>query len=488
MAGEINYTPSATIKKFMLDESFFRVIKGPYGSGKTTGCVMEVLRRCIQMPKGPDGVRRSRWVFARNTRSQLKDTLLRSVFELLPQGLGTWKEGDFIYTISFNDVHAEWLFRSLDTPEDIQRLLSLQLSGIFIEECREIPLTLVLEAQTRLRRYPRIQDVPEYWSGMICATNPPEIDSEWYRLMEHLPQKDDEPDTIVPVAFFAQPSAMSPEAENLEYLHKDYYTDLMKGKSEDWINTNIHNMYSKSQYGKPVYEKSFQYERRVARDLKIDPFLPVIIGVDAARNPAMVFMQLGHDGKLRKLREAVGTDMSMRTFIPTKLMPVIKNCFSTNPLVFIGDPSWVRMGDGDDNSSMKELKKAFVTDMPGAGNSVKMAKTNDPIARINALDEPFRNMWPDGEPGVLYDVSCRVCIESLRSKYRYTRQKTADGKFKDAPDKTHPWSDVVDADQYGTLFILSKHYNASDYQRSIDFMSQTEHIPARRPADSYTGY
>lgn len=486
MAGEIIYTPSLTIEKFMLDDSFFRVIKGPYGSGKTTGCVMEALRRCIEMPPCPDGVRRSRWVFARNTRSQLKDTLLRSVFELIPQGLGSWKESDFIYTLKFNDVHAEILFRSLDTPEDIQRLLSLQLSGIFIEECREIPLTLVLEAQTRLRRFPRKQDVPEYWSGMICATNPPEVDSEWFKLMEHLPQKDDEPDTVIPVAFYAQPSAISPEAENLEHLHKDYYRDLMKGKSEDWINTNIRNMYSKSQFGKPVYERSFQYDRRVKRDLKIDPFLPVIIGVDAARNPAMVFMQMGFDGKLRKLREAVGTDMSMKTFIKQKLNPVVKNYFSTNPLVFIGDPSWVRQGDGDDNSSKKELKKTFVTDMPGAGNAVKCASTNDPTARINALDEPFRNMWPDGEPGIEYDVLCPVLVTALRSKYRYTRMKTADGRLKDAPDKTHPWSDVVDADQYGTMFILSGKYNPDEFIRTKIY--DIPKIQHHTPACSYTGY
>lgn len=405
--------------------------------------------------------------------------------ELMPQGLGTWKESEFIYTLKFNDVHAEWMFRSLDTPEDIQRLLSLQLTGFFGEEVREMPLKLMLEAQTRLRRFPRRQDVADYWSGMICATNPPEIDSEWYKLMEHLPQVDDEPDSIVPVAMFKQPSAMSPEAENLEYLHPDYYKDLMKGKSEDWINTNIHNLYSKSQFGKPVYEKSFQYDRRVKKNLPIDPFLPVVVGVDAARNPAMVFMQLGRDGKLRKLREAVGSDMSMKTFIAQKLTPVVKNYFPSNPLVFIGDPSWIRQGDGDDNSSKKELKKHFVTGMPDSGNAVKCASTNDPTARINALDEPFRNWWPDGEPGVEYDEECKVLVASLRSKYRYTRQKTTDGKYRDAPDKTHPWSDVADADQYGTMFILSKQYDPANFVRTKSVSTQAT---TRRPSDSYTGY
>ena len=278
---------------------------------------------------------------------------------------------------------------------------------------------------------------------------------------------------------------MSPEAENLQYLHPDYYTDLAKGKPQSWIDVNIHNMYSKSQGGKPVYETSFQYDRRVKRNLPIDPTLPVIIGLDAARNPAAVFMQIGRDGKLRKLREAIGKDMGMKTFISSKLMPLIRNHFPLNPLVFVGDPSWTRKNDTDDNSTMKELKKHFVTGMPGMGHAVKSAATNDPIARINALDDPFRNWWPDGEPGIEYDAECQTLVTALRSKYRYTRKKTTDGEMRDMPDKTHPWSDIADADQYGTLFILSKHYRATDYAR--EFM-RSEPLRPSRPADSYAGY
>jgi hypothetical protein len=123
--------------------------------------------------------------------------------------------------------------------------------------------------------------------------------------------------------------------------------------------------------------------------------------------------------------------------------------------------------------------------MPGMGNAVKTAATNDPTARINALDEPFRNMWPDGEPGIEYDEECKMCIAGLRSKYRYTRIKTTEGTLKDAPDKNN-WSHVVEADQYGTLFILSKSYDPSQYVRKQKYVAPTQ--GNHRPADSYTGY
>jgi hypothetical protein len=484
--GSLNYTPSKTVREFMLSEAQIRAIMGPVGSGKTSGAIIELLRQSILMPPMDDGVRRSKQLVVRNTKQQLKDTTLASVVGLLPVELYKWRESEMVMRFKFNDVECDWLFRSLDTPEDVQRVLSLETTNAWVEEAREIPVPLLSHIEGRTGRYPSQAGGFRYRSGIIYTTNPPEIDSDHYKLLEKLPQEEGNENSIINVDVFKQPSGLSPEAENLNNLRPNYYEDLSKGKTQEFIDVYVHGRYAKSMSGKPVYEKSFQYDRRVKKGLKVDPFLPVVVGVDAARNPAMVFMQLQRDGKLRKLHEAVGSDMSMKTFIKTQLNPIVRNFFPNNPLVFVGDPSWIRQGDGDDNSSKKELKKTYVTEMPDSGNIVKTASTNDPTARINALDEPFRNMWPDGEPGIEYAEECKTLVTALRSKYRYTRQKTADGKFKDAPDKSHPWSDVVDADQYGTMFILDKRFDASQYtrRRPTDFSTTTTH----QPADRYTGY
>lgn len=483
--GKLDYTPSKTVKEFMLSDAKIRAIVGPVGSGKTSGAIIELLRQSITIPAMEDGIRRSRQLIVRNTKTQLRDTTLSSVIGLLPVEIYKWRESDMIMRFRFNDVESDWLFRSLDSPEDVQRVLSLEVSHAWIEESREIPVQLLSDIEGRVGRYPSQAGGFRYRSGIICTTNPPEIDSSWYKLLEHLPQEEGNDNSIIDVDVFKQPSGLSPEAENLENLRPGYYEGLAKGKKADWVNVYVHGRYAKSMSGKPVYEDSFQYDRRVKHNLPIDPTLPVIIGLDAARNPAAVFMQIGRDGKLRKLREAIGKDMGMKTFIASKLTPLIRNHFPLNPLVFVGDPSWTRKNDTDDNSTMKELKKHFVTGMPGMGHAVKSAATNDPIARINALDDPFRNWWPDGEPGVEYDAECQTLVTALRSKYRYTRKKTTDGEMRDMPDKTHPWSDIADADQYGTLFILSKHYRATDYAR--EFM-KSEPLRPSRPADSYAGY
>lgn len=276
---------------------------------------MELLRQAIQMPQGADGFRNSVMLITRNTKQQLKDTTLASVRELLPIEIYTWKESEYTLELKFNDVRSRWLFRSLDTPEDVQRVLSLQVSWCWVEEAREIPVQLLADLEGRTGRFPsqaKSEAFPDgfrYRSGIIYTTNPPEIDSPHYKLLEHLPQIDDEPNSVINCATFKQPSGLSPEAENIENLRPGYYEELAIGKPQSWIDVYVHGMYAKSQHGKPVYEKSFQFDRRVKRNLPIDPDLPVIVGMDAARRPAAVFMQIGRDGKLRKLREAVGFDM-----------------------------------------------------------------------------------------------------------------------------------------------------------------------------------
>lgn len=489
--GGLNYTPSKTVREFMLSEHPMRALMGPVGGGKTSGAIVELLRQSILMPQGADGLRHSVMLVVRNTKQQLKDTTIASVREMMPIDIYKWREAEMTMEFNFSDVRSRWLFRSLDTPEDVQRVLSLQVSWTWVEEAREIPVELLPHLEGRTGRFPSqsasdaFPDGFRYRSGIIYTTNPPEIDSDHYKLLEHLPQVDGEENSILDVAVFKQPSGLSPEAENVENLRPDYYDKLSKGKPQAWIDVYVHGLYAKSQSGKPVYETSFQYDRRVKKNLSVEPFLPVVIGMDSARTPAAVFMQLGRDGKLRKLREATGFDMGAKTFIQNKLRPIIKNNFPNNPLIFVGDPAWNRQNETDDNSWFKELKKQFVTDMPGSGNAVKSASTNDPDARINALDEPFRNWWPDGEPGIIYDTECKMCIEGLRSKYRYVKQKTADGGFKTTPDKNQ-WSHVCEADQYGTLFVLGKGYDAAHYTRAThnSMTNETQY----KPADRYTGY
>ena len=75
----VNYHPPGPVSRaFMKSEKFVRGIMGPYGSGKSTACVMEVIRRAQQQKAGTDGIRRSRWAVVRNTYPELKTTTIKT--------------------------------------------------------------------------------------------------------------------------------------------------------------------------------------------------------------------------------------------------------------------------------------------------------------------------------------------------------------------------------------------------------------------------
>ena len=455
-----------TLARFHRSNHPFRIICGPIGGGKSVACCVEIYRRCVEQRKGPDGLRRSRWVVVRNTRGQLKDTTLKTWFDWFPSGsgIGYWKETESTFFLEFGDVKAEILFRALDTPADIAKVLSLELTGAWLNECREIPQEIVESLQGRLERYPsQKMGGSDYWM-MIADTNPPELDSYWWKLLEHVPLDPDDEDTLVDCDTFKQPSGIAPNAENTQNLEPGYYTRKAKGRSKAWIDVYIKAQYSVSQAGRPVYHRVFKKDRHVSTTpLKADPYLPVIVGFDCGLTPAALFMQLTLDGRLLVLREAVEFDMGMKRFARTRLRPIVKNFFSSNSLVFIGDPAGKRRADSDESSAFKALKLEFDDDIERTV-VVRGARTNDPEVRIQATENAL-SQFPAGDPLMLIDPSCKWYIGGLQTKYFFPKQKLT-GEHSLSPKKNE-WSHIVEAGQYGQLFLLSDRYDASDFMHPV---------------------
>ena len=135
----INYTPSKTISEFIQDHRkgalFYDWIVGPVGSAKTTGIFFKLIYMAKLQEPGPDGIRRSRAVIVRNTLPQLRDTTITSWNYWFKEGqAGTWKVTENKFTLRFDDVECEVLFRPLDTADDVARVLSLEITFALIDE------------------------------------------------------------------------------------------------------------------------------------------------------------------------------------------------------------------------------------------------------------------------------------------------------------------------------------------------------------------
>jgi len=233
---EYDYSPVPTIWRFSQSRKFIRGLMGPFGSGKSSGCVMELVQWASRQPAA-DGRRRSRFAVVRNTYRQLSDTSIKTWLDWLPDGqFGTYAKSDHNYFLRLpledgTVAESEILFRALDRPEHVSNLLSLELTGAWVNEAREIPWAVIKALQGRVGRYPAVRDGGCVDPGLIMDTNPPEDDSWWYQLYEV-----DRPDNV---EIFKQPSGRSPEAENLPNLPRDYYANQMKGADEDYIRVYV---------------------------------------------------------------------------------------------------------------------------------------------------------------------------------------------------------------------------------------------------------
>jgi len=143
-----------------------------------------LLRRAIEQEPDPkDKIRRTRFVIVRNTMPQLKATSMKTIQELL-RGVAVYRAQDHSFDIKFGDVESEWIMLPLDTPENVQRLLSLDLTGGWLSELRELPPQILLDVFSRCGRYPSKMNGGPSWYGVIGETNSFSEDSPWNAILE----------------------------------------------------------------------------------------------------------------------------------------------------------------------------------------------------------------------------------------------------------------------------------------------------------------
>ena len=236
---QIVYNPPPTLNRMMMSNDFVRVVVGPIGSGKSSGCVMELLRRAAEQ-KLHLGKRRSRWAVIRGTYPQLRDTTKRTFEQWIPSQLGKWHVRDFIFELKTGDIEAEILFRALDQPKDVRNLLSLELTGAYINEIRETPKAILDALTGRVRRYPSRAQGGFTWSGIWADTNPWHS-QHWAAKLFKKPPKG--------YSLYRQPGGRSPEAENLENLDRNYYEDLISGKDSEWLRVYVDGQDASSDQG-----------------------------------------------------------------------------------------------------------------------------------------------------------------------------------------------------------------------------------------------
>lgn len=446
------YKPTPTMERFHASNSRVRMVMGPFGSGKSTGCVWEIITRAQEQQPNSAGIRRTRWAIVRQTYPELKSTTVKTWQEWVPDEIApiTWGSPitcNMRYPLSDGTkVDAEVYFLSLNIEKDVKKLLSLELTGAWVNEAREIARVHIEGLTGRIARFPAKYDGGPTWTGIILDTNPPHNRHHLYRWFE----------VEKPMGYesFKQPPALinvdgvwtpNPEAENIEN-HSDgygYYTNLAAGKTDEFIKVYVQGEYGSVYDGLPVWT---EYRDSIHCQHELQPYrgLPLTIGMDFGLNPSAAIIQVGPSGQIRVIDEVVCEGVGLRSMITGHLAPLLAEKYFGMQVQVFGDPSGVARAQTDERSCFDILASE--------GFSARPARTNAFMARRDAVGRTMMRLL-DGEPGFVVSSTCKIIREGLQGGYRFrTRVVNGEERTSEEPEKTlhsHP----CEALQYAVLGV-----------------------------------
>jgi hypothetical protein len=418
---------------------------GPRGSGKSTGMCWELMRRAIVQEPAPDGIRYSRAVIVRNTYPELRDTTLKTWLHLFKEDIfGKFNHHDMAHRIRVKDVNFEVLFRALDTPDDIKKLLSLEVTFAWVNEARQIySRSIISGLRDTLDRYPPMKDGGPTWSGLLLDTNPPDTDHWWYKIAE-----EERPDGW---RFWRQPGGLferdgkfvaNPDADNLENLSggSNYYLEKSKGASLDHIRVYYCGNYGFVQEGRPVYPEYYDHLHCAPDDIPPVPGLPVYIGLDFGLTPAAIFCQRLANGRWLWFDELVSDDMGIERF-GTILRPML-NTLTDHKIYIYGDPAG--------NTRTQTDEKTCYQILAGQGIDASPAPSNVFTLRREAVAAALKRLI-DGKPGLTLSPRCKIARKAMAGGYCFRRmQVSGSERYAEEPNK-NAYSHIAEAGQYAML-------------------------------------
>lgn len=422
---DINLAP--VVSDYYLDNTFVSLIIGPIGSGKTLGSIAKIERLMYEQEPNDDNVRCSRWAIVRNTYQELKDTTIKS-FEGFFGDLLKFNWGNLTAIYERDGVKAEFLFRSLDKPGDMRKLLSLELTGAYLNELRELPKEALTNVTSRLGRYPYKKDGPGCTRQCCIADSNAFPDDHW---LYNLFLSSDKPSNF---SLFLQPPAIlddgsvNPRAENLDNLPYEYYRGQLAGKPVDWIDVMIKVKFIAEKKGKPVYPEYNDLLHCISHD-KLSPpnkDRPLICGGDNGRWSGFLVGQMDALGRLVVFDEITSDDVNLTDF-----SEIIKNHMKLHYPDYKFE-TWIdpwaanQRGQVTDDTMFKVYNNASL--------HPRVSRTQSPTTMVEAVKKKLGQLLV-GQPAILISNKCKKLRRGLNGGYQYKRVNVSGERYAEKPDK-----------------------------------------------------
>ncbi len=507
------YETSPVAWKYKTDRSFASFIIGPVGSGKSVPSLQRIYDQGQEQEPSSDGIRRSRFAVIRNTLPELRSTTSVTYGQIYPSdafGEIVWRSpATHIIAPRGSGVEIEVNLLALDKPKDVKKLLSLELTGAFINEMREVPRSIITRLTERVGRY-GLNERPTTWSGIWGDTNPPDADHwiyDWHHkntpagysfhtqppgvlevqprgagaeiIDENFPQyqgiKLTSAECLItykgrvrrvrcPIEIIQAADRhwiVNPWQENLVALSKvntaanplgsgSYYGRALGGKTVEEIQSYLQGVYTFVQDGRRVVP---QYNAQVhgVSHLPVLPDEPIYIGADiggGTLQPSALLFQKHPRGMYLCHREVVCFDLGVKRFGELVKEALAKH-FPAHVAKGLTGRGWGDPAGGKRDEIFETASFDFLREHHGI--RLEPAPSQDPKMRIAALSGPCERMI-DGKPGILVNKEgCPMFHKGLMGAWYYKRVAvTGEAAYRDTPAKTDA-SHICDGGGYGFL-------------------------------------
>lgn len=472
----LGYTPPGPVGEAFLNATEpSTIIMGPVGGGKTTLCAFKRLMLASAAPiawhpEDKKPTRMCRAIVLRDTWRSAEKTVLKSWQQWFPKSFpGSSSEGGndrpYVHTLRFFGedgirIEAVTEFQGLNAQSISEVLKGREYSVGWLNELDTHAEGALDELEQRLGRWPppnllltqaELAELSQrlgrpIHSGKRLAAamgdmNAPTIDNWTYKTLvtNRKPGR----------GFYQQPSGRSSQAENLFSLEPDYYQRIVENQDEHYVRRMVDNQFGYSRAGKPVHP-SFDHRRHVAGAIiPFRPELPLLIGIDASTNaltPAAVLGQIQPNGRLAVIDELAFE----HGYGPSRFAEALKRrldevYYRRTSCRGWSDPAAQYGGDreGGQLAAMEIMGVVLgmVLELPFGGS-------NEIALRLDAVNVELRG-YTDADTALLVSPNCTRVIEALSGRYRFKKLSAQSStEYEEHPEKTHPWSDLMDALQY----------------------------------------
>lgn len=489
------YKPTPTGERFHSDNSFVRYLIGPVGSAKSTISMTDIVKLSCQMPACIDGVRRMRAVLIRNSMPDLKTSTLKT-WDHWFDGLGLLKAHRdsplwYDYTFSFLDelsgnsgmVELEVYFLSGDEhPKKLEKFLSTEFTIAYLNEARALPQVLFERLIERVGRYPSKDICPhDYYNGIIMDTNPPKM-RHWLYDMFELTKPDGFKMFKCPPGLIRDVNnpgkyLTNPEADNLANLSENYYMNMTLTDNEEAIKVSALGEYGQVREGEAIYAQ-YNDDIHSVDSIEFEPFETVYLGWDFGLTPTCLVCQF-INGQLRAIQEFVSPfNTSVEELAESRVLPWIKETFRAPGLNYMDVDVKAVYDPSDPKGAAVKISPSMV--LMQLGIRAFPAPTNEIQPRIDSV-KYFLDKLVGGKPAyILSRRGCPVLREGFINEYRYRKINTLAGeRLEEKPDKTHPHSDIHDAQQYIALLCHGEYHRSRTVLRSSDLMRNSTSVMSK---------